>query len=181
MATPSLWQSKNASLKIATGITIASGTALWDSMIAATDDLSFETVATDVEFTEPENTTDTIQLLGSTSGSQNSIIVRNPPEDAEFTATLLLNPEGGNTFNLEQFKLQSTAETATDATTANAVDFRYNYGNDAPAADVAVAIRFESGTKFVVFLMNKCVVETLGGVTIDAEGHATQEVTIKAA
>jgi len=180
----SLWQAKHVKIaisdKLSTPVNPAS--KLYQQVTGAANTVNFESVATEANFTEPEISTDVVQLLGSagTPAVQNSILVRNPPEDAEFTATLLLNPRDGTTIDLEKFKLTATAVTDVEITK------RYNYASDAPTTGVAVAVRFQddsaTGAKpFVTFLMNDCIIETLGGVTVDAEGNATQEIRIKSA
>jgi len=180
-----LWQAKHVSITIGSKITVDANTKLFGQV--STNTSSIASIATDATFTEPENTTETLQLLGNTGTSsqvQNSLLIRNPATDAEFTATLLLSPQDPDTttplIDLERFKL--TAETAP---TDSEIEKRYNYGASQPAAGVAVAIRFQDETlspkPFVVFLMNDCIVETLGGMTVDAEGQATQEIRIKSA
>jgi len=174
-----LWQARRAFLKIRSSITVSLSTGLWDAMSSAT---SFEAVCKDVEFVEPERTTEIVKLLGATSGNQNQELNVNAPEDAELSGTLILSPESGLVIDLEAFKLTATTGvTATDTETSKTIDKRYNYASAPPSAGVAVALRFTDGSNMVTFLMNNASIETLGGVSIDADGHAEQEFRIKSA
>ena len=171
-----LWQARQVSVTIGNAITNPDTTTDFLTALEAvgTNEIDFTSTAKEAEFKEPEVSTDEVKLLGSTNGNQNQELDPQSPGKGEFTATLLLNPNGASQYDLEQFKLTPTGTVATGYTE------RYNYASAPPTAGVAVVVQFTDGTDVVNFLLNNCVVETLGGMTIDADGHAEQEIKITA-
>lgn len=170
-----LWQARQVAILMGDAVTaISSSTSLYSQIVTTT--LSIESVAKEISFTEPERATEIVKLLGSTSGNQNSELDEKAPEMAEFTGTLILNPDKIGIKNLEKYKLTST--------TAPTNYTRFNYASAAPTAGVAVAIKFSNGVSTsgqvseVTFLMNNCSISSLGGFSIDADGHAEQEITV---
>ena len=140
------------------------------------NEFQFAPVTKEFEFKEPEKPTEEVKFMGATSGIQNSELDPQAPTKGEFTGTLIGNPEDTNEFDFEQFKLTASA-------TKPSGYIRYNYASAAPTAGVAVVIQENNGTGGVIanWLLNNAVVETLGGVKCDADGHATQDVRITAA
>lgn len=140
-------------------------------------EFNFEPVSKEINFKEPERQTNEVKLLGATSGNQNQELDPQTPTKGEFTGTLLLNPDDDNDFDFEQFKLTVHSQLATS------YDVRYNYASATPSSGVAVVIVADagSGKPIIQWLLNNAVIETLGGIQIDADGHATQEIRITAA
>jgi len=171
-----LWQARQASVNIANAIVDPNTTSdfLTAQAAVSTNEIDFTSTAKDCEFKEPEVSTSEVKLLGATGGNQNQEIDPQSPTKGEFTATLIMNPNGTAMNDLEEFKLTASGTTATGYTK------RYNYASAAPTAGVSVVIQFTDGTDVINFLLNNAIVETLGGVKIDADGHAEQEIRVTA-
>jgi len=131
-----------------------------------------EKVAKNVTFKEPERDSETIPLLGTTSGAQNAELDEKGSDNAELTCTMVMNPEVDNDFKLLAWKLTE------HGTVATSYDTRYNYNSAAPTAGVSCCVQFSDGTNIVNFLLNNCSVTTLGGFSVDADGSSEQEMKI---
>jgi len=171
-----LWQARQATVIIGNAIASPNTTTTFKAALegVGSNEIDFTSTAKDCEFKEPEVSTNEVKLLGATSGNQNQEIDPQSPTKGEFTATLIMNPNGTAMNDLEEFKLTASGTTATGYTA------RYNYASAAPTAGVAVVVEFTDGTDIVAFLLNNAIVETLGGVKIDADGHAEQEIRVTA-
>ena len=173
----SLTQGRHFSITIGNAIaTLATGSTFKTQIDAVgSNEIQFAPVSKEIEFKEPEITTNEVMLLGATSGNQNSELDPQAPTKGEFTGTLIQTPEADNSFDLLQFS--KTAGTGPSGYT------RYNYASAPPTAGVAIVIVANqgSGKTITSWLMNNATVETLGGVKVDADGHATQDVKITAA
>ena len=173
-----LWQARQVSIKIYNKVTVSTSATLLSLFSSG---LAIETVCKNVALKEPEKTTEVVKLLGSTGGNQNSLLDEQAPDKAEFTGSLILNPNRTGTINLEQYRLTATTLTALTGRS------RYNYASAVPTAGVALLIQFASGSTAsgevadVTFLLNDATVETLGGFKVDADGYAEQEVRITCA
>ena|SRR3989304_1060557 len=176
-----LWQARHAKLKLGDAVSVIElDEALWD--LLDTNTTTLNCVAKDIEITEPARETEEVKLLGSVSGAQCQELDEKAASKGELKATLILNPEPENQFDIEKYKLTATAAvTAVDSETTTAVQKRYNYSSAPPANGLAIAVRMEMNADFVVFLLNDSSITTLGGVKIDADGHATQELTANCA
>ena len=172
-----LWQARQATVIIGNAIADPNTTTDFKAALEAVgaNEVDFTSTAKDCEFKEPEVTTSEVKLLGATGGNQNQELDPQSPTKGEFTATLILNPNGTAMNDLEQFKLTASGTVATDYTK------RYNYASAEPTAGVSVVVQFTDGTDIVNFLLNNAVIETLGGVKVDADGHAEQEIRVTAA
>jgi len=173
----SLTQGRHFSISIGNAIATLGTTTTFKAQIDAvgTNEVQFAPVSKEIEFKEPEITTNEVMLLGSTGGNQNSELDPQAPTKGEFTGTLILTPEADNGFDLLQFA--KTAGTGASGYT------RYNYASAAPTAGVAIVIVANQGSGKCItsWLLNNAVVETLGGVKTDADGHATQDIKVTAA
>ena len=174
-----LTQGRNISLTIGSAIAAPGVTTDFKTLLDAvgTNEVAFEPLTKEIEFKEPEVTTNEVKLLGSTGGNQNQELDPQSPTKGEFTGTLIFSPDDDNGFDLEAFKLTASS------VKASAYDFRYNYAAAPPSAGVAVVIQINNGSGNVIcnFLLNNATVETLGGVKVDADGHATQDIRVSAA
>jgi len=148
-------------------------TATGYSGSAGTTVVQLELVAKSATLKEPERDTDTVLLLGATSGNQNAELDEKQSDNAEFTATLIMNPETSNKFNLDMYRFQ------VHGTVATGYDTRFNYAAAAPTTGVSAAIQFTDGTNKVNFLLNNAVVTTLGGFKVEADGSTEQEIKIE--
>ena len=173
-----LWQARMATLTISNAIATVDTTQDFKTQLEAVNTLedTFQEVAKGCEFKEPERSTNEVKLLGATSGNQNQELDPQAPTKGEFSATLLLNPEDDNDIDLDRFKHTADTQPPSGYT-------RYNYASAAPSAGVGIVITMNAGSSapIVNFLLNNATVESLGGMKIDADGHAEQEVKITAA
>lgn len=171
-----LIQGRNFTLVLGNAIASPNTTTDFKTALEAVDtnEITFTTVTKEIEIKEPEITTNEVNLLGATSGNQNKELDPQSPTKAEFTATILSSPEEGGDFDFEAFKLTASA------TKPTGYDFRYNFASAAPSAGVAVVVQANngSGNNLINWLLNNAVIETLGGVKVDADGHATQEIKV---
>lgn len=181
-----LWQSRQATIKIGQAIDSTGAVFKANAFHSTTFGNTWAgevTIATarNVELKEPEISTDDVPLIGSTSGIQNVEVDQKVPTKAEFTGTLLLNPEDDGDIDLDAFHL--TAVTGVAGTDYPTGFTRYNYGSATPSTGVAVLVSFNagSGKPVVNFFMNYCIVETLGGFKLDADGYAEQDIKITCA
>ena len=172
-----LWQSRMATITISNAIATVNTTQDYKTQLEAVNTLedTFQEVTKNCEFKEPEISTNEVKLLGATNGNQNQELDPQSPTKGEFTATLLLNPEDDNDIDLERYKLTADTQPPSGYT-------RYNYASAAPTAGVGVVVTMNagSGSPIVNFLLNNATIETLGGMKLDADGHAEQEVKITA-
>lgn len=174
-----LWKARLATVTIGNAIASPNTTTDFKTALEAvgSNEITIEKVAKNIEFKEPEVTTEEVKLLGATAGNQNQELDPQAPTKGEFTGTLLLNPEDDNDLDMEQFKLTISG------TIATGFDKRYNYASAPPSAGVAVVITMNAGTgkPIINFLLNNATIETLGGMKLDADGHAEQDVKITSA
>jgi len=174
-----LMKPRNLSITIGNAISDPFGTATtFKTQLDAvgSNELTFEKLCTEIEIKEPENTGETIKTLGATSGNQNQELDPQSPTKAEFTATILASPDDDLERDLEQFKLTASGTKPSGYT-------RYNYGSAAPSAGVCVVAEANmgSGKPIIDWMLNNAIIETLGGVKIDAEGHGTQDIRVSCA
>ena len=169
-----LWKARYAFIKIGSALSDpgASSSDFWTLATALSDELNIEKVCKSITFKEPERDSETILLVGATSGAQNAELDEKSNDNAELTCTLILNPETSNEFDLEKFKL--TVHT----TLATGWDTRYNYASAVPTGGVSVTIQFTDGTSKINYLLNNASITTLGGFSLDADGHAEQEIKV---
>ncbi len=90
-----LWKARYCYIKIASALSTpgASSSDFWTQIDADGSEQDWEKVAKNVTFKEPERDSDTVLLLGSTSGAQNAELDEKSADNAELTCTLVLNPE----------------------------------------------------------------------------------------
>ena len=176
----SLTQGRHFSITIGSAIASVLTTSPLLTQLAAVgeNEVEFSAISKEIEFKPSETSTSEVMLLGTTAGNQNSELDPQAPTKGEFTGTLICSPNGDNAYDLYAFKLTTTA------TTGDASDYtRYNYASASPTAGVCIAIQANQGTgkTITTWMMNNCTIESLGGVKVDADGHATQDVKISAA
>ena len=110
-----------------------------------------------VEFKEPERGTGEQKSLGATDGLANSETWEEDPSTSEVTGDLFLTPKNGVNTDIDD--LFYTATTG-----------KFNYAQD--PANPSMLIRFGDATDNVSFILQTCQLNTLGGASIDADGHA---------
>ncbi len=122
-----------------------------------------------IEFKEPERSMTQENLLGvDASSNQNQVLDYSPADLAEFTGTFVYTNEADNKIDLYAYKLAAEATSPSTYTT-------YNFAADVPTNGVAIAFQLTDGTNIVNVLMNNCLVNTVGGMKVNAEGHVEQE------
>jgi len=152
-------------------------TEVW-SAISAPGALNYMTpTMKNLEFKTPNTETEEIKLLGKTAGAINSELNESDPDRAELSGTMVYGPTSTNLFDLEKYKLTGT-------TTSGATS--YNYATLA-TNNLSVAIRFAVATSevtataasvFVDLGMYGCVIEELGPVKMEADGHGERDFKI---
>ena len=173
-----LAQASAFTITVANAITTVTANSDFKTLIEAvgTNEMQFAPVSKEIEFKQPEVSTDEVKLIGSTSGIQNSELDPQGASKGEFTGTLIVSPDKANAFDFEQFMLTASATPPTGYT-------RYNYASASPVLGVAVLIQFNGGTggAIINWCMNNATIETLGGLKLSADGHGEQDIRVTAA
>lgn len=153
-----LWRARDVAVNISSSsLTSAAG------FTSATD---YSGYFKSVEFKEPERNTGEVKLLGSTSGNANSEIYEEDPTTAELTGEFILTPNDSSTpVDLADF-FYGTADSI-------------NYAAD--PSNPSIFIQFGDDTDYVGFILQDVTLNTLGGLKVDADGHATGELKVTAA
>lgn len=120
-----------------------------------------------IEFKEPERTTGEVKFLGSTSNKANSEVYEEDPSTAELSGELVLTPQSG---------------AAVDPTVlfyTSATGGEFSYAED--PANPSFFIRFGDATDYVGFILDSVTLNTLGGMKVDADGHASSNIKVTSA
>jgi len=154
-----LWRARDVEILIST-----SSTASSVSDFSASTDYSgfFKTT----EFKEPERSTGEQKLLGATDGNANSEVWEEDPEVAELTGDLLLTPKSGETVDISELFYTYTGSDPKE----------FNYASD--PLNPSIFIKFsigESDTNYVGFILTGVKLNSLGGTSVDADGHASSD------
>ena len=145
-----IWRARDVAILFDT-----SGTATSASDFSGTDYAGyFKTV----EFKEPERGTGEAKALGaSTAGIANSEVWEEDPTLSEVSGDLFLTPKTGETVDIDDLFYKFTSG-------------KMNYGQD--PLNPSMLIRFGDSTNNVSFILTTCKLNTLGGASVDADGHA---------
>ena len=154
-----LWRARDVEVLISTSSTASSSS----DFSAATD---YVGVFKTVEFKEPERGTGEQKLLGATTGNANSEIWEEDPSTAELSGDILLTPKSGETTDISTLFYTYTSG-------------KMNYAQD--PASPSMMVRFGGATNFVAFILTGVSLNTLGGVKVDADGHAEASIKVTAA
>jgi len=160
-----IWRAKKAEVYIGPAISPFSSTST--IMAQLTGHVTYSGEVKDIEISGGEADTETIYLFGSnTSGQQNAVKDPQNMTDLEFTGTLI-------------FKDHDTSELAT-ATAASVGSTGYKrISGDGDRSEKAVVIKFNSGSDTAVVLLNNALFTKMGDISLEAEGHAEQEIMAK--
>ena len=160
-----LWRAKEATIKIATAVTTVSATTTLESQLTSAVDWSGE--IKNIEISGAEADTETVFLFGAAAGGQqNAEIEEQNMTQREFSATLI-------------YQHEDAAELGTGAAAAvGSTDYNRIQG-DGTRTQKAVHILFNDGTNNAVAFFNKAYSIKLGDISLDAEGHAEQSITLK--
>ena len=174
-----LIQPQHVTLTIGNAITSPNSTTDFLTALNAvgTNEIEFSAISKEFEIKTPERSTSEVKMLGATSGIQNSFLDYDAPTKAEFTATILASPEELKDADFLQFTLTASATKPTSWTA------RYNFASAVPTAGVAVVVQTAPGTgnNKQNWLLNNAIVETIGGIKLDADGYAEQEIKVSCA
>jgi len=119
-----------------------------------------------VEFKEPERDVEEVPLLGETSGASNKEIYSKDAGFGELSGELILTPkDASDTLDLDSMFFTKTANA-------------FSYG-DTPLTP-SMMIRFGGATDFIAFIMSEVTLKSMGGVSVDADGEATQSLSVSA-
>jgi len=157
-----LWRSRD--VEIFTTASTASSESDFDT---SSQDYSF--LFKNVEFKEPERNTGEQKLLGTTSGNANSETWEEDPTVSELTGETLYSPKSGGTIDLAELFFTYTADGSNKI---------FNYASD--PANISIFIRFGDDTNYVGFIMGDCKLNTVGGMKLEADNHATAELKVTA-
>lgn len=119
-----------------------------------------------VELKEPERGTGEQKLLGATSGNANSEVWEEDPGTAELTGEMILSPTNGATVDINEVFYTYTSD-------------KMNFASD--PSNPSMMIRFGGGTNFIAFILQDVQLNSLGGVSVDADGHASAEIKVTCA
>lgn len=153
-----LWRARDVEVLI----TSASASSASD-FSAATD---YAGLFKSVEFKEPERNTGEQKLLGETSGNANSETWEEDPTVSELSGELLLVPKSGDTVDVAELFYTYTGTT----------DKIFNYASD--PANPSMYIRFGDATNYVGFILQDVNLNTLGGMSVEADGHASASIKV---
>lgn len=160
-----LWRAKQATIYTSNSISdIDDDTSLLEQLSSEVD---WSGEVKSIEISGAEADTEPVYLFGSTDGGQqNAEIEEQNMTQREFTGTLI-------------YKDEDAAELATsEATSVGDTDFNRIQG-DGTRSKKAILIHFTDGTNNAHVLLNNAYFTKMGDISLDAEGHAEQEVTAK--
>lgn len=111
-----------------------------------------------IEFKEPERNTGEVKFLGATSGKANSEVFEEDPTVSEVSGDLVLTPKSGAAVDIAALFF------------SEATNGSFSYAED--PADLSMFIRFGDGTDYVGFILQDVRLNSLGGLSVEADGHA---------
>jgi hypothetical protein len=160
-----LWRAKEATVLIGSTLSsVGTTTTLAAQMSSASD---WSGVIKSIEIAGAEADVDSVYLFGaSAGGQQNAEVEENNTTMREFTGTLIYNDA-------------DAAELATGTATAIGTTGYSRIQGDGTRSRKAVLVSFSDGTNHANVLLNNVYFTKLGDISLDAEGHAEQEVTGK--
>ena len=160
-----IWRAKEATIKIAATLDTVSSSATIESQITSIVDWSGE--VKNIEISGSEADTDTVYLFGaSATGQQNAEIEEQNMTMREFTGTLIYQDE-------------DAAEYATASAAAVGATGYNRIQGDGTRSQYIVFVKFSDGTTNAVAALNNSFSMKMGDISLDAEGHAEQEVSFK--
>lgn len=159
-----LWKAKQATINIGNPIATLSSSATIDSQMSGAVDWSG--VVKGIEIGGAEADVDSVFLFGSTNGAQNAETDEENMSMREFTGTLI-------------FTDRAAMALATGAGTSVGSTGYTRVSGDTTRSKKAISIEFTDGTNHVTCLLNNALFTKLGDISLDAEGHAEQEITAK--
>ena len=162
-----LWRAKQCWIRIAEAITTIGTTATLKDQQLTPVDWSGRTKS--VELSGCEADIETVFLFGTdVEGRQNADISETATTMREFSGTLVYQ-------DIDTGELM-TAPAVTLGGSAS--DFQ-RIEADTTRTKKSVLVELDDGLNKVHILMNNCYVTKIGDISLDAEGHAEQEISVK--
>lgn len=160
-----LWRAKQAKILIGNALSsVNPDTDLKSQMSSAVE---WSGRVKDIEIAGAEADVDSVFLFGAdASGRQNAEITEEAMSMREFTGTLI-------------FVDQDAAELALSQRVRVGSTSYYRVQGDTTRSRKAILVTFTDGTNTVNILMNNALFTKIGDISLDAEGHAEQEITAK--
>ncbi len=160
-----LWRAKQATVKIAPTISSISSTETIESQLTSAVDWSGE--VKNITISGAEADTDSVYLFGATAGGQqNAELEEQNMTQREFTGTLIYVDE-------------DAAELATATAAAVAATGYNRIQGDGTRTKRIVFVKFTDGANTAVAALNESFFTKMGDISLDAEGHAEQEISAK--
>lgn len=160
-----LWRAKQATVKIAPAISSVSATATLESQLTSSVDWSGEIKSISISGAEAD--VESVFLFGADSdGRQNADVEESNMTMREFTATLVYKDE-------DAAELVGSTASAVGATGYNRIQA------DTTRTQKCILVKFNDGTNTAVVALNNAYFTKVGDISLDAEGHAEQEVMAK--
>jgi len=160
-----LWRAKQATVKVAPAITTVSSTATLESQLTSAVDWSGEIKNINVSGAEAD--VESVFLFGADAeGRQNAETEEQNMSMREFTATMVYKDE-------DAAELVGSTAVAVGATGYKRVQA------DTTRTKKIIFVKFVSGTDVAVVALNNAYFTKIGDISLDAEGHAEQEVMAK--
>ena len=160
-----LWRAKEATILIGSVLSSVSATASLESQLSSGVDYSGK--IKNIEISGAEADTETVFLFGANaSGQQNAEIEEQNMTQREFSATLVYSDS-------QPMALASTTGVAVGTTGYT------RYSGDTTRTAKSVLVSFTDGTNHAAAFLNNAFSIKLGDISLDAEGHAEQSVTLK--
>jgi len=161
-----LLRAKEATISIGSPLSTVSSSATIFSQLTGTVDYSGRVKS--IEISGAEADTETVYLFGSdANGRQNAEVEEQNMTDREFKGTLVYTDN-------------TPASWANGGTTAVGTTGYTRVQGDGVRAKKSVVLKFVDSTGMVLYsILNNAIATKIGDISLDAEGHAEQEVTFK--
>jgi len=161
----SLWEAREATVKIGDTLATVEGSATLLSQVAGTD---FSGECKSIAITGGERDLESVPLLGTTDGYTNQEVVQKSVGSLrELSLTLVYKDADTSLF-----------ATGTIATSGAASTYTRIQG-DQTVTQRAVIVSFNDGSDYVNCLLNDAYSVKIGDIKLDADGYAEQEIVFK--
>lgn len=160
-----LWRAKEATIEISAALESVGTTTTLETQMSSGVDWSGQVKSIEIGGSEAD--VESVYLFGSSvSGQQNAEVEENNMTMREFTGTLVFN-------NANAATLATGTGSAVGTTGYTRIQ------GDGTRTKKAILISFSDGTNHANVFMNNAYFTKLGDISLDAEGHAEQEITAK--
>jgi len=145
--------------------TVSSTATLYSQLTSVTD---FSSKVKSIEISGAEADTETVYLFGTdANGRQNSEVEEQNMTDREFSGTLIYT-------DIDAGELAAGDKVAVGSTGYNRIQ------GDGTRVAKCIVLKFEDSSGDILYsVLNNARFTMLGDISLDAEGHAEQEITAK--